>query len=50
MVLLTKEEEVKKNHGAGFLTPSCLGDEYLERLDKAGVKIGVHQIGDTGSK
>lgn len=50
VVLLTKEEEVKKKHGAGFLTPSCLGDDYLERLDKSGVKIGVQQIGDVGSK
>lgn len=50
MVILTKEEEVKKNHGAGFLTPSCLGDEYVERLGKAGVKLDVKQIGDTGSK
>jgi len=50
MVLLTKEEDVKKSHGAGFLTPSCLGDDYVERLDKAGVKLGVKQIGDTGSK
>jgi hypothetical protein len=50
MVILTKEEEVKKNHGSGFLTPSCLGDEYLDRLDKVGVKINVQQIGDVGSK
>lgn len=50
MVILTKEEEVKKSHGAGFLTPSCLGDEYLDRLGKVGVKIDVKQIGDTGSK
>ncbi|KIV81350.1 hypothetical protein PV11_03541 [Exophiala sideris] len=50
MVLLTQGEEIKKSHGAGFLTPSCLGDEYLERLDNANVKIGVRQIGDEGSK
>lgn len=50
IVLLTKEEEVKKSHGAGFLTPSCLGDEYLDRLDKAGVKTSVQQIGEVGSK
>lgn len=50
MVLLTQEEQIKKSHGAGFLTPSCLGDEYVERLDKANVKIGVQQIGDVGSK
>jgi short subunit dehydrogenase-like uncharacterized protein len=50
MVLLTKEEEVKKSHGAGFLTPSCLGDAYLDRLGETGVKITVQQIGDVGSK
>ncbi|KAI1608374.1 saccharopine dehydrogenase [Exophiala viscosa] len=50
VALLTKEEEIKKSHGAGFLTPSCLGNEYLERLEKANVKIGVRQIGDVGSK
>jgi len=50
MVILTKEEEIKKNHGPGFLTPSCLGDEYLDRLNKVNVKINVQQIGDVGSK
>ncbi|KAJ9605754.1 hypothetical protein H2200_009603 [Cladophialophora chaetospira] len=50
MVLLNKEEDVRKSHGAGFLTPSCLGDAYLERLDKTGVKINVQQLGDVGSK
>lgn len=50
MVLLSKDEDIKKSHGAGFLTPSCLGDDYLDRLEKANVKIGVQQIGDVGSK
>jgi short subunit dehydrogenase-like uncharacterized protein len=50
MVILAKEEEVKKSHGAGFLTPSCLGDDYVDRLGNAGVKINVQQIGDVGSK
>ena len=50
MVILTEGENVKKSHGAGFLTPSCLGDEYVQRLEKAGVKIDVKQIGDVGSK
>jgi short subunit dehydrogenase-like uncharacterized protein len=50
VVLLTKEEDIKAKHGAGFLTPSSLGDNYLERLDSAGVKINVQQIGDVGSK
>ncbi|EXJ76848.1 hypothetical protein A1O3_10493 [Capronia epimyces CBS 606.96] len=49
-VLLAKEEDVKRAHGAGFLTPSCLGDAYVERLEKANVKIAVQQIGDVGSK
>lgn len=50
VVLLTKEEDIKAKHGAGFLTPASLGDNYLERLDSAGVKIDVKQIGDVGSK
>ncbi|EXJ86270.1 hypothetical protein A1O1_06640 [Capronia coronata CBS 617.96] len=50
MVLLTEEEHVKNAHGVGFLTPSCLGDVYVERLEKANVNIGVQQIGDVGSK
>ncbi|ETI27118.1 hypothetical protein G647_09800 [Cladophialophora carrionii CBS 160.54] len=50
MVILTKEEKVKKDHGAGILTPSCLGDDYLDRLGDVGVKINVQQIGDLGSK
>ena len=50
MVLLEDTDEVMKKHGAGFLTPSCLGDAYVERLQKAGVKIGVKQIGLIGSK
>lgn len=50
VVLLTTEDDVKKAHSAGFLTPSCLGDAYVERLEKANVKIGAQQIGDVGSK
>ena len=43
-------EEVKKQFGAGFLTPACLGDTFVEKVKEAGVKIDVKQIGDTGSK
>ncbi len=52
MVLLDAKrvEEVKREHGAGFLTPSCLGDGLVERVEKQGVRIEVKQIGDTGSK
>ena len=45
------EEEVRAKHGkGGFLTPSCLGDRYVERCEKGGMKVEVRQIGDTGSK
>ena len=52
MVLLDPKEveSVKGKHGSGFLTPSCLGDAFVERAGKQGVKIDVRQIGDTGSK
>lgn len=43
-------EAVKRDFGAGFLTPSCLGEPFIERVQKAGVKLDVMQIGDTGSK
>jgi short subunit dehydrogenase-like uncharacterized protein len=50
MVLIEKVEAVNGRHGAGFLTPACLGDEYVERLEKTGVKLDVKQLGDVGSK
>ena len=43
-------EEVKRQFGAGFLTPACLGDPFVERVRDAGVLLEVKQIGDTGSK
>jgi short subunit dehydrogenase-like uncharacterized protein len=43
-------EEVKRQFGAGLLTPACLGDPFVERVKDAGVKLEVKQIGDTGSK
>jgi short subunit dehydrogenase-like uncharacterized protein len=53
MVLLEakKQEALKQRFsGGGFITPSCLGDEYCERVVKAGVVLDVKQIGDVGSK
>ena len=50
MALLEGAEELTTKYGAGFLTPSCLGDRYIERLQKAGVKMNVEQIGETGQK
>lgn len=50
MALLESTDELKTKYGAGFLTPSCLGDKYIERLQKAGVQISVKQIGETGQK
>ena len=53
MVLLDEKEveRVKGQfNGGGFLTPSCLGDNYCERLVAAGCGLDVRQIGDDGSK
>ena len=53
MVLLDAklEEGVKARHGSGgFLTPSCLGEELVERVGRQGCRIEVKQIGDAGSK
>jgi short subunit dehydrogenase-like uncharacterized protein len=52
MVLLDAKavEEVKGKFGGGVLTPSCLGDPFVDRVKNAGVYLEVKQIGDTGSK
>lgn len=50
MQLLQSAEELNTKYGSGFLTPSCLGDGYVERLKKAGVQIKVEQIGESGQK
>lgn len=50
MAILEKEEDIIRRHGVGFLTPSCLGEPYVEKIQKAGVKLSVKQIGDIGSK
>ncbi|ETN43163.1 uncharacterized protein HMPREF1541_02321 [Cyphellophora europaea CBS 101466] len=53
LVLLDpKQEGALKNRfsGGGFITPSCLGDDYCERIVDAGVRLDVKQIGDVGSK
>lgn len=50
LTLLKEQDKVVKTHGFGFLTPSALGQGYIDRLDKADVKIKVKQLGDVGSK
>lgn len=50
LTLLKDQDKVLKTHGYGFLTPSALGQEYIDRLDKADIKIKVKQLGDVGSK
>ena len=50
LTLLKDQDKVVKTHGFGFLTPSALGQGYIDRLDKADVKIKVKQLGDVGSK
>ncbi|KAI5199191.1 hypothetical protein AUEXF2481DRAFT_365803 [Aureobasidium subglaciale EXF-2481] len=39
MTLLQASETILKTHGAGFITPACLGDTYLEHLRAVGVEI-----------
>jgi len=50
LTLLKNQDKVVKVHGFGFLTPSALGQEYIDNLDRAGVQIKVKQLGDVGSK
>jgi len=50
ITLLKDQDKVLKIHGFGFLTPSCLGQGYIDRLDKADVKLKARQLGDFGSK
>lgn len=50
LTLLKEQDKIVKVHGYGFLTPSALGQGYIERLDKTDVKIKVKQLGDVGSK
>ena len=50
MTLLKEQDKVVKVHGYGFLTPSCLGQGYIDRLDKADIKLKARQLGDVGSK
>lgn len=50
ITLLKDQDKVVKTHGFGFLTPSSLGQGYIDRLDKADVKLKVKQLGDKGSK
>lgn len=53
MVLLEPKKLEQLNarfSGGGFITPSCLGDEFCERIVDAGVRLDVKQLGDVGSK
>ncbi|KAF2144061.1 uncharacterized protein K452DRAFT_306694 [Aplosporella prunicola CBS 121167] len=44
MVILRGGETDAKKLGGGILTPATLGDEYLERLRKAGVTVEVNMM------
>jgi short subunit dehydrogenase-like uncharacterized protein len=46
MVLLENQDLVDKL-GGGLLTPACLGDKFIERLQKAGVKFEGDMLPDT---
>lgn len=39
MVILQEEEKVKKTSRCGIVTPATMGQDYVDRLDAAGVKI-----------
>lgn len=44
MVILSGKETEAKKQGGGILTPATLGDEYVQRLRDANVKIDVKLI------
>ena len=50
LTLLREQDKIVKTHGYGFLTPSALGQGYIDRLATADVQIKVKQLGDVGSK
>lgn len=39
MVILQEEEKVKKTSRCGIVTSATMGQDYVDRLDAAGVKI-----------
>ena len=40
-ITLLRDETLAGKIGGGFLTPATLGGAYLDRLQKAGVKLEV---------
>jgi short subunit dehydrogenase-like uncharacterized protein len=44
MVLLENDDDLVNKLGGGLLTPACLGDSFIERLQKANVKIEGHML------
>ncbi|GFG20990.1 hypothetical protein IFM5058_10870, partial [Aspergillus udagawae] len=44
MVLLRGNSDRLGKLGGGILTPACLGQEYIDRLSNAGVKIEVNSL------
>ncbi|GFF78062.1 hypothetical protein CNMCM6936_003312 [Aspergillus lentulus] len=44
MVLLRGNSDRLSKLGGGILTPACLGQEYIDRLSNAGVKIEVNSL------
>jgi len=43
-ITLLRDDTLAKQIGGGFLTPATLGGAYIERLQKAGVKIDVRMM------
>lgn len=46
MVILTNEKELVLKNSGGILTPSTLGQEYVDRLDEAGVTLETKMLED----
>lgn len=43
-ISLLQDDSLAKDRGGGFLTPACLGNEYVKRLSQAGVVVTVRAM------
>jgi short subunit dehydrogenase-like uncharacterized protein len=45
-ITLLKDDVVAKKFGGGILTPATLGQQYIDRIDRAGFKFEVRMLED----
>ena len=43
-VIIAREKTLAHELGGGMLTPATLGENYLERLQKAGLEVEVKML------